>query len=220
LKVFHDHELQEAFACRELAATRLTMSCPFVHPVLGFTRDEKGNPGLIYSYGGPTLGEALKNKTIKQEVRLRVCAELVRAFAFLHGNCKVLHLDVKSNNLLYDVRSVTVRLIDFGLAQPIGCAENKYFQNKDRTRKEWQGPEYLTARYFTAKTDIYALGMLFLDVLAPLEEGFHKKTPFPGCIAPLHGKYVEQVVLACLARTPADRPTCASLLAEFDGPFP
>ena len=215
VKVFH-HPDPETHACRELAANRLARCCPFVHPVLGFTFDESGKPCLVYPYGGRTLLDASVHNKIQRGDRIRVCRELVRAVQSLHEH-GVLHLDLKANNVLYDVANGKVRLIDLGLAQPIKGNKNPYINVPGRTLRTWHGSEYLNAQHFTTSTDIYALGWMFLDVLIPLESGFHKQPPSPHCmkVAAL-ATSIETNVLACIRRNPTRRPTCATLLAAFD----
>jgi serine/threonine protein kinase len=126
-------------------------------------------------------------------------------------------LDLKANNVLYDVANRKVRLIDLGLAQPIKGNKNPYINVPGRTLRTWHGSEYLNAQHFTTSTDIYALGWMFLDVLIPLESGFHKQPPSPHCmkVAAL-ATSIETNVLACIRRNPTRRPTCATLLAAFD----
>ena len=129
------------------------------------------------------------------------------------------HLDLKGNNVLFDLKTGKVRLIGLGLAQHIHRNRNPHFKVPSKRLQCWHGPEYRNAKQFTSFIDIYALGWLFLDVLVPPMKGFHKWPPSLGCYDRLHHEFgtpIANNLRACFSTTPTSRPSYADLLAEFD----
>lgn len=93
--------------------------------------------------------------------RLKIAASTARGLAFIHASCKSLklvHGNVKSTNVLID-RNGDARVSDFGLsalASPSSLPRDGY-----------RAPEAaaLGGRRLTQKGDVYAFGVLLLELL-------------------------------------------------------
>jgi serine/threonine protein kinase len=141
-------------------------------------------------------------------------AALARVLAAVHVR-GIVHCDVKPSNLL--VRGDDVRLIDFGIARYVGerCAEDGTVQ----CSRGWAAPEQLRMTAATPAMDVFAWGCL----LAQLASGIHPfasqseeewilrvQSAQPDLYAMPAG--LDEVIRACLARDPQDRPSAADLV--------
>ncbi|CAN6352567.1 unnamed protein product [Urochloa humidicola] len=97
--------------------------------------------------------------------RLRVCVGAARGLAYLHGGCdrKILHCDVKPENILLDDRGA-VKIADFGLAKLLSPEQSGLFTTMRGTRG-YLAPEWLMNAPITDKADVYSFGMVLLEIL-------------------------------------------------------
>ncbi|XP_059458723.1 probable receptor-like protein kinase At1g80640 [Corylus avellana] len=114
---------------------------------------------------GPTRGSALT-----WHLRMKIAVDVARALEYLHEHCNppVVHRDIKSSNILLD-SNFTAKLSDFGLAVTSGT-ENKNVKLSGTLG--YAAPEYLLDGKLTDKSDVYAFGVVLLELLMgrkPLE---------------------------------------------------
>src|SRR5882724_6165154 len=121
----------------------------------------EGAPFFTMEYvDGEDLGSLLRrigrlpgDKAV--EIARRICAGLAAA----HDK-GVLHRDLKPANVMIDGRG-QVLLTDFGLAGLAGQVEGGEIRNGTPV---YMAPEQLAGREVTARSDIYALGLLFYEM--------------------------------------------------------
>ncbi|XVF86358.1 hypothetical protein PTKIN_Ptkin18bG0033200 [Pterospermum kingtungense] len=124
------------------------------------------NGSLDNQLHGPLQGSALT-----WHLRMKIAIDVARALEYLHEHCNppVVHRDIKSSNILLD-SSYNAKLSDFGLAVSTGS------QNKNVKLSGTLGyvaPEYLLEGKLTDKSDVYAFGVVLLELLIrkkPLEK--------------------------------------------------
>jgi serine/threonine-protein kinase len=131
----------------------------------------------------------------------------------------VLHLDLKPENILV-VPSASSRavVIDFGIARALGTHASGF------GTLDYMAPEQLDDVALDGATDVYAFGLVLYGLL-------HDRWPFPGHdgmqrlssrrqrdAEPLPGATptaISELVMACLARAPRDRPTMRTVEAAL-----
>uniref|UniRef100_A0ACD5ZRK3 Uncharacterized protein n=1 Tax=Avena sativa TaxID=4498 RepID=A0ACD5ZRK3_AVESA len=98
--------------------------------------------------------------------RYQVAVDVAKALAYLHHDCraKVLHLDVKPENILLDdgFRGV---LSDFGLSKLAGKEQSRVVTTV-RGTAGYLAPEWLLGTGVTEKSDVYSYGMVLLEMVA------------------------------------------------------
>ncbi|WVZ91537.1 hypothetical protein U9M48_037694 [Paspalum notatum var. saurae] len=111
-------------------------------------------------------GGGATSTTLEWAARLRVCVGAARGLAYLHGGCerKILHCDVKPENILLDDRG-GVKMADFGLAKLMSPEQSGLFTTMRGTRG-YLAPEWLTNAPITDKADVYSFGMVLLEMVS------------------------------------------------------
>lgn len=168
---------------------------------------------------GPTLSQLLDTKPqewLGVADAVRVAMHLGSALAHVHDR-GFLHLDVKPSNII--IAHGRPVLFDFGCARRQDQARPPYPAGTEG----YIAPEEYLHRTSTSAADVYGLGVTLYEMLVgdmpfPVATS---RNPHPGLrrlpdpIRPLRPAVpaaLEQLVMRCLARDPADRPTLAMLL--------
>ncbi|MCD7472550.1 hypothetical protein HAX54_013818 [Datura stramonium] len=117
------------------------------------------NGSLESQLHGPSRGSALT-----WHHRLKIALDAARAIEYLHERCNppVIHRDLKSSNILLD-SNFNAKLSDFGLSV-LGGAQNKKSIKLSGTLG-YVAPEYLLDGKLTDKSDVYAFGVVLLELL-------------------------------------------------------
>ncbi|XP_039063105.1 probable receptor-like protein kinase At1g80640 isoform X2 [Hibiscus syriacus] len=146
--------------------------CRFKHPniisLLGFSSDTDTrfivyelmqNGSLETQLHGPSHGSSLT-----WHRRMKIALDTARGLEYLHENCHppVIHRDLKSSNILLDL-DFNAKLSDFGLAVT-DAAQNKNNLKLSGTLG-YVAPEYLLDGKLTDKSDVYAFGVVLLELL-------------------------------------------------------
>ena len=164
LKVVEREGKPGARAEREVdAATRLR------HPrclrALALARDDR-HVYVAYPYvAGRTLREALRGGTLDDWSAVEASAQVLEALAHAHAK-GVVHRDVKpANVMLEDGDEVSVRLLDFGLAQ-LEHADTLTAVGDVPGTLAYIAPERLAGEEATGAADVWAVGVLLWEALA------------------------------------------------------
>jgi hypothetical protein len=134
----------------------------------GFCADRTRQMMLVYEFmSRGSLDQSLfKKKTLLEwPERVGVCVGAARGLAYLHAGCdrKILHCDVKPENILLDERG-GVKIADFGLAKLLSPEQSGIFTTMRGTRG-YLAPEWLTDAPVSDKADVYSFGMVLLEIL-------------------------------------------------------
>ena len=149
------------------------------------------------------------------QISRQLCAGLAAAH-----DMGVLHRDLKPANVMLDGEG-RVRITDFGLAGIVGEIHGAEVRSGTPT---YMAPEQLAGREVSIASDIYALGLVLFEL-------FTGKPPFrassidelmrmqqeeptsPSSLVRDLDPAVERVILRCLSRAPAERPSSALAVA-------
>jgi hypothetical protein len=150
------------------------------------------------------------------EISRKLCAGL--AAAHEKG---VLHRDLKPGNIMLDSRG-QVLITDFGLAALAGQVEGAEVRNGTPA---YMAPEQLDGKEVTVRSEIYSLGLVLYEIftgkrpfesstLADLVRTRNETSPAsPSTLVRDLDPAVERVILRCLERDPAQRPSSALAVA-------
>ncbi|HEU5277409.1 MAG TPA: serine/threonine-protein kinase [Gaiellaceae bacterium] len=145
------------------AAARLRH--PSCQRAYGFGRDSQ-HVYIAYEYvPGRTFREALRGGELDDASAIEASAQVLEALAHAHAR-GIVHRDVKpSNILLAEGRSVSARVLDFGLAQ-IQEAETLTAQGDVPGTLAYIAPERLAGGSTTEAADVWAVGVMLWEALA------------------------------------------------------
>ncbi len=184
--------------------------------------DAEGMPFLTMEYvDGEDLSSLVRRigrlpEDKAAEVSRQICAGLAAA----HDR-GIVHRDLKPANVMLD-GSGKVRITDFGLA---GIAANIQGAEVRAGTPAYMAPEQLAGREVTMKSDIYSLGLVMYEILTG-RRAFEANTlpelikareegtlTNPSTLVKDLDPLTERLILRCLERDPAKRPSSALQVA-------
>ncbi|RDY13342.1 putative receptor-like protein kinase, partial [Mucuna pruriens] len=117
------------------------------------------NGSLEVHLHGPSHGSALT-----WHMRMKIALDAARGLEYLHEHCypAVIHRDMKSSNILLDA-NFNAKLSDFGLAITDGSQSKKNIKLSGTLG--YVAPEYLLDGKLSDKSDVYAFGVVLLELL-------------------------------------------------------
>ncbi|XP_034907888.1 probable L-type lectin-domain containing receptor kinase S.5 [Populus alba] len=180
--------------------------------------------------------------------RLSVISGVAQALDYLHNGCtsRVLHRDIKASNVMLDL-DFNAKLGDFGLARTMIHNEQTHHSTKELAGTPgYMAPESILTGRATAETDVYAFGVLVLEVACGRKPGgqagrddyicnivhglweLHRRgTILEGADPRLNGIFIEEEMecvlilgLACCHPNPKNRPSMKTVLQVLTGEAP
>ncbi|KAL1202066.1 putative LRR receptor-like serine/threonine-protein kinase [Cardamine amara subsp. amara] len=152
--------------------------------LVGFC-DEEGEQMLVYEY--MENGTLRDNISVKLQepldfaMRLRIALGSAKGILYLHteANPPIFHRDIKASNILLDSR-FTAKVADFGLSRlaPVPDMDGISPHHVSTVVKGTPGyldPEYFLTHQLTDKSDVYSLGVVFLELLTGMHPITHGK---------------------------------------------
>jgi eukaryotic-like serine/threonine-protein kinase len=240
VKTIHEHLLGEA-KTRQRFQQEADLMRRFQHPnAVAFIDASPPTiepPFIIMEY---VRGITLDGLMQKQDrlTPLRVGQLLAPLCLFLQSahDAGLLHRDLTPANIIVvdaDTRRETIKVMDFGLARRIGFyipsgQLNSQSSAIDGGTPDYICPEQIEGRQVDHRGDLFSVGVLLYGLLTghvPFEE---LKDPNEILLANVHQapprfahwqvknvpSAIEQLVLSCLSKSPADRPESARALIE------
>ncbi|KAH9316746.1 hypothetical protein KI387_043984 [Taxus chinensis] len=98
--------------------------------------------------------------------RYKIIHDTARGLAFLHERSRdrILHLDVKPQNILLD-ENFGAKLADFGLAKLMDRSQSRAY-TRIRGTPGYLAPEWLLHASATDRSDVYSFGMVLLEIIS------------------------------------------------------
>ncbi|ERM94084.1 probable receptor-like protein kinase At2g47060 [Amborella trichopoda] len=197
-----DKESGKAF-CRELQIAG-SLDHGNIVPLLGFCIDPLGL-FLVYKFiSGGSLDHHLHEKKGKSSmawpVRYKVAVGVAQAVEYLHyGTDKcVVHRDIKPSNILLSSNK-TAKLCDFGLATWTEGASIPFLCKTVKGTFGYLAPEYFQHGKVSEKTDVYAFGVVLLELITGREPIENKRPPGEENLVLwakplLHGQHIDELL--------------------------
>ncbi|SDS07953.1 protein kinase domain-containing protein [Agrococcus carbonis] len=184
--------------------------------------EEEGSAFLVMELvpGEPLSAILDRDRTLSADKVLDIVAQTSAALHAAH-QAGLVHRDIKPGNLLITPEG-RVKITDFGIAR-IADQVPLTATGQVMGTVQYLSPEQASGQQAAPSTDIYSLGIVAYEALAG-------RRPFTGesqvAIAMAHindappdlpgtvPEPVRNLVLSCIAKTPADRPTSAAHLSR------
>lgn len=180
--------------------------------------DHEGLPYLVMEYlPGGTLKHKLTGNPMPWQEAAKILAPVARALEYAH-QCGIIHRDIKPSNILI-TESGQPMLADFGIAKILDAEETADLTGSGTGvgTPEYMAPEQGMGRAVDTRTDIYALGIVFYELVTgrkPYEADTpmavivkHITEPLPRPRQFVQGlpDIVEETLLKALAKQPDQR---------------
>ncbi|GLT87780.1 hypothetical protein SLE2022_058420 [Rubroshorea leprosula] len=125
---------------------------------------------LVYEYlENKSLDQALFGKgslNLNWQTRYDICLGVARGLAYLHeeSRLRIVHRDVKASNILLD-SALIPKISDFGLAKLYDDTKT-HISTRVAGTIGYLAPEYAMRGHLTEKTDVFAFGVVALEVVS------------------------------------------------------
>lgn len=148
--------------------------------------DEEDEQMLVYEFmPNGTLRDHLSTTKSKAPLsfsrRLRIALGSARGILYLHSEADppIYHRDIKASNILLDAK-FSAKVADFGLSRlaPVAGVDGTEPGQVSTVVKGTPGyldPEYFLTHKLTDKSDVYSLGVVFLELLTGMRPILHGK---------------------------------------------
>ncbi|KAK4859096.1 hypothetical protein QYF36_026811 [Acer negundo] len=147
--------------------------------------DEEGEQMLVYEFmSNGTLRDQLSAKSkepLSFAMRMLISLGSSKGILYLHTEADppIFHRDIKASNILLDSK-FTAKVADFGLSRlaPVPDLEGIVPAHVSTVVKGTPGyldPEYFLTHKLTDKSDVYSLGVVFLELLTGMQPISHGK---------------------------------------------
>ena len=189
--------------------------------VIDFDQTDEKTPFLIMEYlHGESLASAIETEAPFPESRichlaLQICAALSAAHS--RG---IVHRDLKGDNVFLTTRGDErdfVKVLDFGIAKLLYADDSPTQTGQMLGTPLCMAPEQARGRNVDARVDVYALGVLLFqmctgrppfdhqDALTLIRMHLKQPAPSPRQYNPAASHTLEEIILRCLQKSPADR---------------
>ncbi|XP_076927558.1 putative receptor-like protein kinase At5g59700 [Bidens hawaiensis] len=212
--------------------------------LIGYCNEEK-EMALVYEYvHNGTLYDHLHKKAtlLTWSQWLKICIGAARGLDYLHTGTStqdgIIHRDVKSSNILLD-ENYAAKIADFGLAKigPINQTRT-HVSTAVKGTFGYMDPNYFYTGRLTRKSDVYAFGVVLIEVLSgrpaldeSLDEGLAiwaqdliKQGKLSHIVRPSLRDHISKsslkefscIAARCLISHPNQRPTMTEVLGSLD----
>lgn len=215
-----DAETQARFRREALALSRLSHGG--IATIFDFDTVEN-TPFLVMELvTGGTLEQRMARGPMPFDEVRTIGAAIAEALHDAHTN-SVVHRDLKPGNIML-TQTGQPKILDFGIAMLLGDAGANKLTRTGMILGSlpYMAPEQLTGGADSPLTDVYALGVLLFEMLtgrrpfvkeraeALMFEIFGSAPPTVRSLRPDVPDDLDQLVMTCLSKAPADRPANAA----------
>jgi len=230
IKVLHP-ELGETIG-PERFAREIQIAAKLQHPNILSLFDSGSADGLLYYVMPFIYGESLRDRLNREsllpvDAAIRTAIEVLDALAYAHS-MGIVHRDIKPENIMLTGGHALVA--DFGIARAASEAGSEQRLTQTGTAVGtplYMSPEQSVGEKAGPTSDLYSLGCVLYEMLAGtppftgpnaraiMARHAMEQVPSVQVIRDTVPDEVEDAIMACLAKVPADRPQTAQQMIEL-----
>ncbi|XP_074293572.1 cysteine-rich receptor-like protein kinase 15 [Silene latifolia] len=183
-----------------------------------------------------------RRASLEWESRFRIIIGVAKAVLYLHedSRLKIIHRDLKPSNILLD-HQMNPKVADLGLARLFNDDQSQSDTNGIVGTPGYMAPEYARQGKISAKSDVYSLGIVILEIISGQRNGFSDQQQDDEGLIPrawrlwTEGAVLDlldsslptysheqvalciQIALLCMQQEPNQRPTMMSIVVALNG---
>jgi serine/threonine protein kinase len=203
------------------------------HPSIVSVHDSGEHEGSLFFVmpfvEGANLRSLLKDENLSLGDLIEIAAQVADALEYSHSR-GVIHRDIKPENLMVthkEGEGIRVRVTDFGLA--MAPAQERITKTATIVGTlAYMSPEQVAGKEIDSRSDIYAYGTVLYECLVGeppftgeiqvlLYRISHEIPAPPRTLQPDIDEEIEDVILRCLDKDPAKRPTGKEIAERLSG---
>ncbi|XXG55958.1 hypothetical protein AAC387_Pa03g3501 [Persea americana] len=152
--------------------TSIPSAAPEVHDETSIPQNPSAAPEVHEEISIPQNPSGRGEPTLDWATRLKIAVGSARGLAYLHQDChpKIIHRDIKSDNILLDL-NYEAKIADFGLAR-IFPDDQTHIEATLAGTFGYLDPEYASSGQLTDKSDVYAFGVILLELVTGHQSKF------------------------------------------------
>ncbi len=221
----------EILQIRNQYAIGKNLEDPGIVRPIALERYRNGFALVMEDFGGISLKEYTASRTLSLAEFFKIALSLVKTLEALIRN-RVIHKDIKPQNILINPQTEKIKLIDFSISSLLP-RENQPFQNPSALEGTlaYMSPEQTGRmnRGIDYRTDFYSLGVTFYELLTgqlpfqsddPMElvHCHIAKNPAPAIARnPAIPQAVNDILIKLMAKNPEDRyQSCLGLRSDLE----
>jgi tetratricopeptide (TPR) repeat protein/tRNA A-37 threonylcarbamoyl transferase component Bud32 len=208
------------------------MDHPNIAKVLDAGTTQAGRPYFVMELvKGVPITTYCDEHELTSRQRLQLFIAVCRAVQHAHLQ-GIIHRDLKPTNILvaeYDHQAVP-KVIDFGVAKVLNqtLSEKTIYTHVGQLigTIDYMSPEQALGSVVSPQSDLYSLGVMLYDIaagrrpfygdtaLAVISQHVNSRPVAPSWHNPAIHEALDRLILELLAKSPADRPTSATVVAD------
>ncbi|CAA7032459.1 unnamed protein product [Microthlaspi erraticum] len=171
VKRLYDNNFKRAEQFRNEVEILTGLRHPNLVALFGCSSKQSRDLLLVYEYvANGTLADHLHGpqanpSLLPWSTRLKIAIETASALTYLHAS-KIIHRDVKSNNILLD-QNFNVKVADFGLSRlfPMG---QTHVSTAPQGTPGYVDPDYHLCYQLSNKSDVYSFAVVLMELISSL----------------------------------------------------
>jgi tetratricopeptide (TPR) repeat protein len=205
------------------ARTASSLDHPNIGVIHGVEESADGRTFIVMAfYEGESLSQKIRRGPLPVREAIDIAIQMARGLGEAHSR-HIVHRDVKPSNVMLTSQGVA-KIVDFGLARVANSQSISETGGLTGT-VNYMSPEQTLGNPVDQRTDIWALGVVFAEMLTG-QNPFYRDSVPSVVMAILHEpprtmegapEELQQIVYRALSKDPAQRyENCAQILADLE----
>ncbi|KAG2303195.1 hypothetical protein Bca52824_031846 [Brassica carinata] len=171
VKRLYDNNFKRAEQFRNEVEILTGLRHPNLVSLFGCSSKQSRELLLVYEYvANGTLADHLNGpqanpSSLPWSTRLKIAVETASALKYLHAS-KIIHRDVKSNNILLD-QNFNVKVADFGLSR-LFPMDKTHVSTAPQGTPGYVDPDYHLCYQLSKKSDVYSFAVVLMELISSL----------------------------------------------------